>query len=75
LKRSRFTKDQIIGILKVQEAVLPSAEICHKHEFNSPTFTKYKGKYGDMDVADARKLKAPANSNTMLKKRLPELPF
>lgn len=54
---SRFTEEQIIGILKEQEAGLPTAEVCRKHGISSAIFYKYKAKYGGMDVSDARKLK------------------
>ena len=57
MKRSRFTEEQIIGILKEQEAGMPTAEVCRKHGISSATFYKYKAKYGGMDVSDARKLK------------------
>ena len=56
MKRSRFTDEQIIRILKEQEAELPTAEVCRKHAISSASFYKYKAKYGGMDVSDARKL-------------------
>lgn len=70
--RSRFTEEQIIGILKEQEAGLPTAEVCRKHGISSATFYKYKAKYGGMDVSDARKLKALEDENAKLKKLLAE---
>ena len=72
MKRSRFTEKQIIGILKEQEAGLPTAEVCRKHGSSSATFYKYKAKYGGMDVSDARKLKALEDENAKLKKLLAE---
>lgn len=72
MKRSRFTEEQIIGILKEQEAGLPTAEVCRKHGISSATFYKYKAKYGGMDVSDARKLKALEDENAKLKKLLAE---
>ena len=72
MKRSRFTEEQIIGILEEQEAGLPTAEVCRKHGISSATFYKYKAKYGGMDVSDARKLKALEDENAKLKKLLAE---
>ena len=72
MKRSRFTEEQIIGILKEQEAGMPTAEVCRKHGISSATFYKYKAKYGGMDISDARKLKALEDENAKLKKLLAE---
>jgi putative transposase len=72
MKRSRFTEEQIIGILKEQEAGMPTAEVCRKHGISSATFYKYKAKYGGMDVSDARNLKALEDENAKLKKLLAE---
>ncbi len=56
MKRSRFTEEQIIGILKEQEAGAKTVDVCRKHAISDATFYKYKAKYGAMDVSDARKL-------------------
>jgi len=72
MKRSRFTEEQIIRILKEQETGLPTAEVCRKHGISSASFYKYKAKYGGMDVSDARKLKALEDENAKLKKLLAE---
>lgn len=72
MKRSRFTEEQIIRILKEQEAGLPTAEVCRKHGISSASFYKYKAKYGGMDVSDARKLKALEDENAKLKNLLAE---
>ena len=72
MKRSRFTEEQIIGMLKEQEAGMPTAEVCRKHGVSSASFYKYKAKYGGMDVSDARKLKALEDENAKLKKLLAE---
>ena len=70
MKRSRYTEEQIIGILKEQEAGVPVAELCRKHGVSSPTFYKWKAKYGGMDVSEARKLKALEDENARLKRML-----
>ena len=70
MKRSRFTEEQIIGILREQEAGVPVADLCRKHGLSSPTFYKWKAKYGDMDVSEARRLKALEEENAKLKRML-----
>lgn len=70
MKRSRFTEEQIIAILKEQEAGVAVAELCRKHGVSSPTFYKWKAKYGGLDVSEARRLKALEDENTRLKRML-----
>jgi putative transposase len=72
MKRSRFTEEQVIAILKEQEAGMKTADVCRKHGISEATFHKYKAKFGGMDVSDARKLKALEEENAELKKLLAE---
>jgi putative transposase len=72
MKRSRFTEEQVIGILKEQEAGAKTVDVCRKHGISDATFYKYKAKYGGMHVSDARKLKALEDENAKLKKLLAE---
>jgi putative transposase len=72
MKRSRFTDDQIIGILKEHEAGLSAAELCRKHVISDATFYKWRAKYGGMDVSDAKRLRALQEENAKLKKLLAE---
>ncbi|ESW94792.1 transposase [Mesorhizobium sp. LSJC268A00] len=72
MKRSRFTEEQVIAILKEQEAGMKTADVCRKHGISEATFYKYKAKFGGMDVSDARKLKALEEENAKLKKLLAE---
>ena len=72
MKRSRFTEEQIIGILREQEPGGKTADVCRKHGVSSATFYKWKAKYGGLDVSDARRLKALEDENVKLKKLLAE---
>jgi len=72
MKRSRFTEEQIIGILKEQEPGQRTADVCRRHGISEATFYKYKSKYGGMQVSDAKRLRALEAENAQLKKRLAE---
>lgn len=72
MKRSRFSEEQIIGILKEQEAGAATADVCRRHGISSATFYKWKAKYGGLDVSEARRLKTLEDENARLKKLLAE---
>ncbi len=72
MKRSRFTEEQIIGILREQEAGAATTDVCRKHGVSSATFYKWKAKYGGLEVSDAKRLKALEDENAKLKKLLAE---
>ncbi len=72
MKRSRFTEEQIIAILREQEAGVATAEVCRKHAISSATFYTWKAKYGGLEVSQARKLKVLEEENARLKKLLAE---
>lgn len=72
MKKSRFSDEQVIGMIKEQENGMPTVEVCRKHGISSASFYKYKSKFGGMDVSDARKLKSLEDENTKLKKLLAE---
>ena len=72
MKRSRFTEEQIIGILREQDAGAKTADVCRKHGISSATFYKWKAKYGGLDVSDAKRLRSLEDENAKLKKLLAE---
>ena len=72
MKPSRFTEEQIIGILREQETGAKTADVCRKHGISSATFYKWKAKFGGLDVSDAKRLRGLEDENTKLKKLLAE---
>ena len=70
MRKSRFTEAQIIGMIKVQEAGLPTSELCGKHGLSPATFYRLKAKYGGMDLSDAKRLKQLEDENAKLKRLL-----
>src|SRR6201986_3522812 len=72
MKPSRFTEEQIIGILREQEVGAKTADVCRKHGVSGATFYKWKAKYGGLEVSDAKRLKALEDENAKLKKLLAE---
>jgi putative transposase len=72
MKRSRFSEEQIIGILKEHEAGVSVADLCRKHGVSDASIYKWKAKYGGMDVFEAKRLKTLEEENTRLKRLLAE---
>ncbi|SDD54610.1 putative transposase [Ruegeria marina] len=68
MRKSRFTKAQIIEMIKEQDAGMPTDEVCRKQGVSQSTFYKLKSKYGGMEVSDAAKLKALKNEKAKLKR-------
>ena len=72
MRKSRFTEEQIIGVLKEHQAGMPATELCRKHGTSDATFYGWRSRYGGMEVSDARRLKALEEENRRLKKLLAE---
>jgi putative transposase len=72
MRKSRFTDEQIIGILKEHHAGHSAVDLCRKHGISDATFYKWRAKYGGLDVSDAKKLKALEDENGKLKRLLAE---
>ena len=70
MRRSRFSDEQIIGILKEHQAGLSAVELCRKYGVSDATFYKWRSKYGGMDVSEAKRLKSLEEENGKLKRLL-----
>jgi putative transposase len=72
MKRSRFTEEQVIAILRKHEAGYKTADLCRKHGISGATFYAWKAKFGGLNVSQARKLRVLEDENAKLKKLLAE---
>jgi putative transposase len=72
MKRSRFSEEQIIGVLKEQEAGMATAEVCRRHGISPATLYNWKSKFGGMEVSEAKRLRSLEDENAKLKKLLAE---
>jgi putative transposase len=72
MKGSRFSEEQIIGVLREHEAGARAEEVCRRHGISSATLYKWKAKYGGLELSDAKRLKATEDENRRLKKLLAE---
>ena len=70
MKRSRFSKEQIIGILKEHEAGVSVADLCRKHGVSDANICKWKAKFGALEVSEAKRLRTLEDENTRLKRLL-----
>lgn len=72
MKRSRFTQEQIIGVLKEHQAGASAADLCRKHGISDATLYTGRSKYGGMEISEAKRLKQLEDENAELKKWLAE---
>jgi putative transposase len=72
MKQSRFTEEQIIGVLKEGEAGIPVQEISRKHGICEQTYYRWKAKYGGLEVSEARRLRSLEEENRRLKQMVAE---
>lgn len=72
MRKSRFSEQQIIAILKEHESGMSTAEVCRRHGISQPTFYSWKSRFGGLEVSEAKRLKALEDENRKLKKLLAE---
>ena len=72
MKRSRFTEEQIIAVLREHEAGVKTAELARRHGISEATIYNWKARYGGLEVSEAKRLKALEEENRKLKKLLAE---
>ena len=73
MKKTRYTEDQIIGILKESDAGIGPGELCWKHGISQGTLYRWKAKFGGMDVNEARRLRHLEDENGKLKRLVADL--
>ena len=73
MKQSRFSEEQIIGILKEHESGAKTADLCRRHGMSPATFYKWKSKFGGMEVSDAKRLRSLEAENAKLKRLVADL--
>jgi putative transposase len=73
MRKSKFSEEQIIGILREAEGETPVKAVCAKHNLSEATFYKWRSKYGGLEVNEARRLRVLEDENSRLKRAVADL--
>jgi putative transposase len=73
MRKSRFTEEQIVGLLREHERGVATEELCRRHAISAQTLYRWKAKYGGLGVSEAQRLKALEDENRRLKRLVADL--
>jgi len=73
MKKTRYSEEQIVGVLKEPDAGIPVSEVCRKYGISDATYYNWKAKYGGMAASDVKRLKQLEDENRRLKQLVADL--